>query len=95
MPEPTPAEAAEVMDQAAYLAAKAMVRAHVSGEPYVGFALMGRVAAEAVAPLIAERLARLVEASCPWPDGPQEHGPCDFQEAARIIREAFPEGRDG
>ena len=44
------------------------------------------------APHIAEHIAHFVETSCPWPGDP--HGPCDYAEAAKAIREAYPKGGD-
>ncbi len=46
------------------------------------------VAVEAAGPLIAERIARLIESGCPAPDEPHTV-PCDYQDAARIAREAL------
>jgi hypothetical protein len=45
-----------------------------------------------VAPLLAATLANLVGTACPWLDD-GDH-PCDFREAARVVREAFAESSE-
>lgn len=41
--------------------------------------------------LIVEQIAERVEKGCPWPTVGDSHGPCDYADAAEIVRKAFTE----
>ena len=52
-----------------------------------------RVILAGVLPHIVEHIAQRVEQRCPFP-GEDESHPCDYVDAARIVREMFKENAD-
>jgi hypothetical protein len=84
-----------LMDRAAHKASMAMLQARMSGEPYVGFAKLGEVAALAAAPLIAEHIASeiervVVDSEAARPRYERGGYLNDARWAAQIARDAFP-----
>ena len=92
-PQPdTPA----VLDRAAYQASKAMMQARLSGEPYIGYAELGRFAALAVAPVVAEHIAQRILADADKFIAARSDGGLweSAYRAAYVARQTFPKGDD-